>query len=159
MTKTMDKSRLPRRTPDLIRGKAGARIRRRPKGEWTPERRAKQAELIRGTKPWLKSTGPRTEQGKARSASNALKHGFRSRAFIELVRNERQLIRDAGAMIALAKTILRTVKARSMRIPHITVWTGEPARAGRPAQPEPRSNPWDLYGSLEPDHKAPPWSQ
>ena len=41
------------------------------KSAWTPERRAKQAETIRRTKPWSKSTGPRTEAGKAISARNA----------------------------------------------------------------------------------------
>ena len=35
------------------------------KGAWTPERRARQAERIRQTKPWEKSTGPRTIEGKA----------------------------------------------------------------------------------------------
>lgn len=38
---------------------------------WTPERRAKQAEAVRGWKPWERSTGPRTEEGKARSSRNA----------------------------------------------------------------------------------------
>lgn len=38
---------------------------------WTPERRAKQAEAIRRWKPWEKSTGPRTPEGKARSSRNA----------------------------------------------------------------------------------------
>jgi len=38
---------------------------------WTPERRAKQAEAIRRWQPWSKSTGPRTNQGKARSSRNA----------------------------------------------------------------------------------------
>ena len=128
MTKTLNSP--PRKAPR-------ARSKRRPKGLWTPERRAKQAELIRSTKPWLKSTGPRTEEGKARSASNGLKHGFRSRPFIEQVRNERQLVRDATTIIALAKTILRTVEARAMRVPHITVWTGDPDVDGSPAQPQP----------------------
>ncbi len=41
------------------------------KAAWTPERRARQAELIRKTKPWEKSTGPRTEAGKAISSRNA----------------------------------------------------------------------------------------
>lgn len=41
------------------------------KGAWTPERRARQAEFVRQTKPWLKSTGPTTEQGKAVSSQNA----------------------------------------------------------------------------------------
>lgn len=38
---------------------------------WTPERRAKQAENIHRWKPWKKSTGPRTPEGKARSSRNA----------------------------------------------------------------------------------------
>ena len=44
------------------------------KSAWTPERRARQAEIIRKTKPWLKSTGPKTEEGKAISSRNALMH-------------------------------------------------------------------------------------
>jgi hypothetical protein len=38
---------------------------------WTPERRAKQAAAIRRWKPWEKSTGPNTADGKARSSRNA----------------------------------------------------------------------------------------
>ncbi len=32
---------------------------------WTPERRARQAEMIRQWRPWEKSTGPRTRERKA----------------------------------------------------------------------------------------------
>jgi len=42
---------------------------------WTPERRAKQAETIRRNKPWAKSTGPKTPEGKATSSRNADKGG------------------------------------------------------------------------------------
>ena len=42
---------------------------------WTPERRKRQAELIRGWQPWTRSTGARTSAGKARSSLNAVKHG------------------------------------------------------------------------------------
>ena len=101
---------------------------------WTPERRAKQAELIRITKPWLRSTGPGREEGKARSAANALKHGFRGRPFIDRVREERQLVRDAAATIALAKTFLR-LAARSISGQRVTVWTGDPD-LDRPIQPD-----------------------
>jgi hypothetical protein len=38
---------------------------------WTPERRVRQAEAIRRWQPWRNSTGPRTEEGKARSSRNA----------------------------------------------------------------------------------------
>ena len=42
---------------------------------WTPERRARQAALIRTWKPWERSTGPRTDEGKARTARNGDKGG------------------------------------------------------------------------------------
>jgi hypothetical protein len=38
---------------------------------WTPERRARQAELIRAWKPWTKSTGPVTAKGKRKVSQNA----------------------------------------------------------------------------------------
>ena len=40
---------------------------------WTPERRARQAELIRQWQPWQQSTGPKTMGGKAASSRNAFK--------------------------------------------------------------------------------------
>ena len=42
---------------------------------WTPERRARQAALIRNWRPWERSTGPKSPEGKAASASNAFKGG------------------------------------------------------------------------------------
>ena len=41
----------------------------------TPERRARQAALIRTWKPWQKATGPRTPDGKATASRNAYKGG------------------------------------------------------------------------------------
>ena len=43
---------------------------------WTPERRARQAELIRTWRPWEKATGPTSAQGKAVVARNAYAGGF-----------------------------------------------------------------------------------
>ncbi len=40
---------------------------------WTPEAKAAQRAAIARWKPWTKSTGPRTQAGKARSAANACK--------------------------------------------------------------------------------------
>ncbi|PCJ99774.1 MAG: hypothetical protein COA45_02855 [Zetaproteobacteria bacterium] len=42
---------------------------------WTQERRKKQAENILKTRPWEKSTGPKSGAGKRRSSCNSLKHG------------------------------------------------------------------------------------
>lgn len=41
------------------------------KSAWTPERRSRQSEIIRQTKPWEQSTGPQSQVGKAVSARNA----------------------------------------------------------------------------------------
>ena len=41
------------------------------KTAWTLERRARQADIIQRTRPWEKSTGPRTEEGKRISSQNA----------------------------------------------------------------------------------------
>ena len=38
---------------------------------WSPERRARQAAAIQRWRPWEKSTGPRTVEGKAKSSRNA----------------------------------------------------------------------------------------
>ena len=44
---------------------------------WTPESRARQAELIRSWAPWDQSTGPRTAAGKAIVGQNANRFTFR----------------------------------------------------------------------------------
>ena len=48
------------------------------KNGWTQERRLKQSEVIRNWKPWEKSTGAKTAEGKEKSKMNAYKHGARS---------------------------------------------------------------------------------
>ena len=45
---------------------------------WTPERRARQAELIRTWKPWAKSTGPKSPEGRQRVSRNAWTGGHRA---------------------------------------------------------------------------------
>ena len=44
---------------------------------WTAEERAKQSALIQNWRPWDKSTGAKTKEGKAISAQNAFKGGWR----------------------------------------------------------------------------------
>lgn len=57
---------------------------------WTSERKARQSKLIRTWAPWKKSTGPKSPEGKARSAIRGCKGGQRqelrelSRMFKEL---------------------------------------------------------------------------
>ncbi|MHC5819391.1 MAG: hypothetical protein ACYT04_26805 [Nostoc sp.] len=41
---------------------------------------------ILANKPWEKSTGPRTQEGKARSSQNNFRHGRKSRVMIEVHR-------------------------------------------------------------------------
>ena len=59
---------------------------------WTTEARLRQAERIRALCPWNKATGPRTEEGKARSSRNAWKGGVRA-----LVATCSQTLRAMGA--------------------------------------------------------------
>ncbi len=64
---------------------------------WTPEERAKQAELIRVHKPWAYSTGARTQQGKKQVAKNALVHGLDSletKHFMKLIKEHRRLLKE-----------------------------------------------------------------
>ena len=42
-----------------------------PAAGWTPERRKRQSEAIRRWKPWSKSTGPKSPEGKAAVSGNA----------------------------------------------------------------------------------------
>lgn len=49
------------------------------KNGWTQERRLKQSEAIKRCKPWEKSTGAKTPEGKEKSKMNAYKHGARSK--------------------------------------------------------------------------------
>lgn len=55
----------------------------------TPEHRAKRAELIRRWKPWEKSTGPKSPEGKARSAMRGFKGGTR-----EMLRELARMLRE-----------------------------------------------------------------
>jgi hypothetical protein len=54
---------------------------------WSPEARLKQSAKIKDWQPWTKSTGAKTEQGKATSSLNACKGYHRA-----IYRNERRIM-------------------------------------------------------------------
>ncbi len=64
---------------------------------WSAERRARQAALIHNWRPWERSTGPRTADGKARSARNAVKHGRCTAASRALLAGFRWMLREMEA--------------------------------------------------------------
>ena len=65
---------------------------------WTPERRARQAELIHTWQPWGKSTGPKSPEGRQRVSRNAWTGGHRAemreltKMVNEQVRASRELV-------------------------------------------------------------------
>ena len=67
---------------------------------WTLERRARQAELIKQWRPWGKSTGPKSDEGKERVARNAWRGGHREQ-LRELARMVNAKIRTARDTLAL----------------------------------------------------------
>lgn len=50
---------------------------------------------ILASKPWQKSTGPRTTEGKAKSSQNNFKHGRRSRTMIEVNRVIAEVVKSS----------------------------------------------------------------
>jgi hypothetical protein len=60
---------------------------------WTPERRARQSAAIAAWRPWERSTGPKTPEGKARSSRNADRGGQRGKLRTEL-RYFREVIQE-----------------------------------------------------------------
>jgi hypothetical protein len=73
---------------------------------WTPEQRAAQAAKIRRWRPWAQSTGPKTAQGKARAAQNALKHG----SYSALERKLKRLLREQLAFVRMVEAHLRLLR-------------------------------------------------
>lgn len=73
---------------------------------WSPERRAKQSAMMRARKIWLKSTGPRTKAGKARSSRNAAKPWLRShpdRIMGKALRAHGRYLTEINRFIAMKK--------------------------------------------------------
>lgn len=65
---------------------------------WSEERRERQRQAIQRWRPWEKSTGPRTEEGKARSSRNAKRQPELQEAQIYLRLLKLRGERDAGAI-------------------------------------------------------------
>ena len=66
---------------------------------WTPERRARQAELIRQWMPWAKSTGPRSSEGRQRVSRNAWTGGHRAQ-LRELTKMVNAEVRQARELVS-----------------------------------------------------------
>jgi hypothetical protein len=66
------------------------------------ERRAKQAELIKTWRPWERSTGPVSREGRAKVARNAWKGGHRQQL--------RELFSQVNAEIRAAKSLLKNYR-------------------------------------------------
>jgi hypothetical protein len=65
---------------------------------WTPEQRQRQSELIQLWKPWTKSTGAKTPEGKKKSAQNAFKTG-KSLEVREMIKQLNKLLKDQKELI------------------------------------------------------------
>jgi len=67
---------------------------------WTPEERLKQSKAIRSWKPWEKSTGAKSLQGKAISSKNATKNG--DSAYVrELIKQMNKILREQKDLIGV----------------------------------------------------------
>jgi len=66
---------------------------------WTPERRARAAEQIHRWRPWEKSTGPKTPEGKRRSAMRGYKGAVRPklRGLARALREQEQMLERIGS--------------------------------------------------------------
>ena len=75
---------------------------------WSPERRAKQSAQIHQWRPWAKSTGAKTPQGKAVVSRNAFKGGHRphlrqlAKEVAEELRYAQQLVQSSRDIYAQA---------------------------------------------------------
>lgn len=61
-------------------------------------------ERILALRPWLKSTGPRSVQGKRLVSGNALKHGLQSAEFLLLLKWAKSVEAVALALLTLSLT-------------------------------------------------------
>lgn len=85
---------------------------------WTPERRARQAELIRTWRPWEKSTGPRTAAGKQASSKNRAVSLARAEAELAAARARFQRLRGGGKGLGKLQVQLQVATPKKGRLCH-----------------------------------------
>ena len=66
----------------------------------TPELRARQSQAIQSWQPWKKSTGPKSDVGKAKVSRNAVKHGDRSADTLAELQALRALLAECKQRVA-----------------------------------------------------------
>jgi hypothetical protein len=71
------------------------------KRNWTEEQRNSQREAIRASKPWQKSTGPKSDEGKSAASQNANQGGLRPqlRALGQALRCSRLALADLNTKV------------------------------------------------------------
>ena len=65
---------------------------------WTEEERQRQRELIQRWKPWTKSTGAKTPEGKRRSSQNSFKTG-KSLEIREMIKRLNKLLKEQKELL------------------------------------------------------------
>ncbi len=73
-----------------------------PAAGWTPERRQRQRDAIRRWKPWLKSTGPTSAEGKVVVARNAFTGGHAAE-FRQIVKEMNEGVAQAAGLHPLTE--------------------------------------------------------
>ena len=68
---------------------------------WSPEARERMRLLILERRPWEKSTGPRSVEGKAKASRNAYRGALRpaARGLIQQIRRCEQIAKDMGRQL------------------------------------------------------------
>lgn len=69
-----------------------------PAKGWTPERRKRQSDAIRRWKPWSKSTGPTSPEGKAAVSGNA-RTGGKWLKLRQIIKALNQALREQAKML------------------------------------------------------------
>jgi hypothetical protein len=119
---------------------------------WTPERRARQAERNRLSRPWRFSTGPKTEAGKARVAMNTFRHGCRGRVWLEKARRIRRAIRICAETVLLARALTlleRSGSEAQAETSSIPAWT----QSAKPATASPQGDTHAVHVHSHSDHR------